>query len=210
VKSLTSWTNIGAAYSSFNGISLTLNYQTNTGGNLAPASFSTPAVSGRPDANGQFTYTQEREAMSSTGPIPEGNYSIDPSQVRELTLKDEIIGTAGAVTQLFGSKTGAFPGGSAAWGMGRMPINPSSVQVFNPSTSDFVTRSGFTIHGGTSAGSAGCIDLMRGESTFFSVLKQATSSPIRLQVDYSGVTGPVSSPFNSDGTGFSNEQPLRR
>jgi hypothetical protein len=77
---------------------MNLHHQTNTGGNLAPATLSLPAVSGRPGADGKFDYSQEREAMSSVGPIPEGNYSLDPSKVRPLTLKDEIIGKGMAWT----------------------------------------------------------------------------------------------------------------
>lgn len=209
-QSMTSWTNIGTAHAAFNGTSLTLNYQTNTGGNLAPASFTTPAVSGRPGVNGTFDYSPDRQAMADTGPIPEGSYSLDPSKIRELTFKDELIGKGAAWTQLLGIKTGAFPGGSTAWGMGRMPIEPNSVQVCDPSTSLMVTRDKFTVHGGTSAGSAGCIDLMRGESRFFSMLQLASTSPIKLTVDYKGLSTPVVSPFNADGTGFSNEPPLKR
>lgn len=208
-QSMTSWTNIGTAYAAFNGTSLTLNYQTNTGGNLVPASFTTPAVSGRPGENGTFDYSPARQAMSATGPIPEGSYSLDPSKVRELTFGDELIGKGFSWTQLAGRKVGSFPGGSDAWGMGRMPIEPNSVQVCDPSTSLMVNRFGFTVHGGTSAGSAGCIDLMRGESTFFSKLKQASSSPIKLTVGYEGISSPVANPFNADGTGFSTDPTFR-
>jgi hypothetical protein len=209
-QDMTTWTNIGTSYASFDGTSLNLHYQTDVDGNNTPKTFSTPAVSGRPGADGTFDYSKSRQAMSSTGPLPEGSYSLDPSQIRPLTLKDEVIGKGMAWTQLLGRKTGSFPGGSTAWGMGRMPIDPSSVQVCDPTTSLMVTRSGFTVHGGISAGSAGCIDLLRGEMLFFSKLTQSSSSAIKLIVDYSGILAPVASPFNSDGTGFSSEPPLTR
>lgn len=209
-QNMTSWTNIGTAYASFDGTSMNLHSQTNKEGNLAPATLSLPAVSGRPNDAGKFDYSQKREAMPDVGPLPEGNYTLDPAKIRLLTLKDDVVGKTMAWTQLFDEKVGAFPGGSSAWGLGRMPIDPSVVQVFDPSTSTFISRSGFTVHGGTSPGSAGCIDLMRGEMLFFNKLQRSSTTAIRLIVDYSGILGPVANPFNADGTGFSTEPTILR
>ena len=193
--------NIGSEYVEFKGDKLTLNYQTkNSDGDLQAKSFSVPAVSGRPDENGLFDYSDSRQMNIGNGPLPEGKYTINPKEVRNLTLKDDLIGQGLAFTQLFGKKVGAFPGGDAAWGMARLGIDPNTVKVGN------VVRGGFTIHGGTSPGSAGCIDLMRTETSFFSKLQQySQSSSVLLRVDYSKITTPIASPFNSTGTGFYNE-----
>jgi hypothetical protein len=185
--------NIGQSYVSFNGTSLDLHYQTSDAkGNLSPQTYSTPAVSGRADANGNFDYSKDRQAMSNAGPLPEGNYSINPKAVQEMGIGDDLIGKASGLTSpITGQKFGSWPGGSDAWGFSRLDINPSSVSVGGN------TRSGFTIHGGTSAGSAGCIDCMSGQRTFFSQLQQHSggSSSVLLKVDYSGLNKPVSSPF---------------
>jgi hypothetical protein len=208
-KSKTTWNNIGTSYVSFTGNSLNLNYQTTDNkGNLQPNTFSVPAVSGRPNDAGEFDYSKTRQAVGSTGPLPEGKYSLDPSKVRELSLKDDIIGQGMAWTQVFGKKVGAFPGGNISWGMARMPIEPNSVNVIDPVSGNTVVRTGFTVHGGTSAGSAGCIDLMRCETLFFDKLKSVSTTPVALRVDYSGITTPIKSPFNSSGTGFTWEAPI--
>lgn len=208
-KNMTTWNNIGTSYVSFNGSSLNLNYQTtNTNGGRTPNVFSVPAVSGRPNDAGEFDYSKKQQAQGNTGPLPEGSYSINPAQIRELSLKDDIIGQGMAWTQIFGKKVGAFPGGNVSWGMARMPIDPKSVTVTDPETGKQIVRTGFTIHGGTSPGSAGCIDLMRCETLFFDKLKSVTTTPVILKVNYSNITSPIPSPFNSDGTGFSWETPI--
>lgn len=196
-KNMTTWSNIGTSYVSFDGNSLDLNYQkTDSRGNISPALFSVPAVSGQPDVNGNFDYSQGRQEMVGVGPLPEGNYKIDPAGIQTLSLGDDIIGTAGAFTQLLGKKVGAWPGGNYSWGMSRLDITPKSVDV------NGVSRSGFTIHGGQKAGSAGCIDCMRSETLFFDKLQKHSSGSILLKVDYSKLLKPIPSPFNSNGTGF--------
>jgi hypothetical protein len=92
------------------------------------------AVSGRPGENGEFDYSAERQKMSGKGPIPVGEYWIQPSQIWEngplRSLRNPYV----------------------AWGHYRVTIHPY------PSTETH-GRGGFFIHGGTTPGSAGCIDL---------------------------------------------------
>ena len=200
-KNMTTWKNVGTSYTEFNGTSLTLNYQkTDYKGNISPDKFSVPAVSGRPNENGEFDYSKERQKTPNEGPLPERSYTINPQAVQELSLSDDLIGTGLSWTQAFGKKVGGWPGGKYSWGLQRTDINPSSVTIGG------VTRSGFTIHGGESAGSAGCIDLMRCEAIFFKKLqKYSSGTTVILKVDYSHLKKPVASPFNEDGTGFSGE-----
>jgi hypothetical protein len=189
-------TNIGTSYASFDGTSLSLHYQVpGECGDLIAKTFSTPAVSGRPNDWGVFDYSLERQKMGDVGPLPEGDYSINAAELRELTYLDDLIGSGLSFTQAFGKKNGAFPGGVYSWGFGRIPIYPSSVVI------DGVIRQGFTIHGGSAAGSSGCIDLMRGETLFFSKMKMYSSGPVVLRVGYNGVIWSLN-PFNSTGTGF--------
>lgn len=189
-------TNIGTAYASFDGNSLDLHYQVKDEcGDLIAKTFSTPAISGRPNDKGLFNYTFQNQKNVGSGPLPEGNYTISITDLREMTLHDDVIGKGLSFTQLLGKKYGSFPGGIDSWGFGRIPIEPKSVVI------DGVTRTGFTIHGGNDAGSAGCIDLMRGETLFFSKMKQHTNGPIILQARYEK-TMVIISPFNSTGTGF--------
>jgi hypothetical protein len=95
-----------------------------------------PAVSGRPAGDGSFDYSPERQHQMSVGPIPAGGYWLDPSQLVDLRER-----------WLYSIRY------EMAWGTHRITIHPfDSTHTFG--------RGGFFIHGGTSAGSAGCIDLV--------------------------------------------------
>ena len=139
------------------------------------AVFSAPAVSGRPLADGSFDYSVARQKMGSTGPIPAGNYNINPQATQWWTSQSFTTRTA-AFLGLVGVKAGSWPGGLFAWGVARTWITPNGADVYG--------RSGFTIHGGTSPGSAGCIDLMGNDLRFFRTLQNYNLNSIPLQVAY--------------------------
>lgn len=44
------------------------------------------AVSGKPDKDGKFDYSTERQKLSGIGPIPAGEYWINPSEIWQNTL----------------------------------------------------------------------------------------------------------------------------
>ena len=113
------------------------------------------AVSGRPDENGNFV---EIQSYWKTNPI---NVILAPIH------------------------KGKFPGGSFAWGYYRVWIeNPDIVNVYNYELKTLITRSGFSIHGGITPGSAGCIDLYKNANRFFRRLRKSLSDNIRLNVNY--------------------------
>jgi len=112
------------------------------------ASMIYPAVSGRPVGPAEFDYSSERQKLASQGPIPEGAYWIQPSQLwRNNWLKDKLIAPR------------------AAWGNYRLTIHPYP-------TTPTHERGGFFIHGGSSPGSAGCIDLTSHMDSFVSALER--------------------------------------
>ena len=96
--------------------------------------------------------------------MPEGEWQVDPGKIDRFRWYDP------RDWDWWG------PWGRSAWGNWRVPIDrvPSS-----PKTS----RYGFFIHGGSTWGSAGCIDLCRGDESFFRVL-ETYKQPIPLTVDY--------------------------
>lgn len=105
-------------------------------------------VSGRPMDSGGFDYSPARQRESRVGPIPPGQYRIQPSQMwtnRWYNLAPR-----------------------AAWGGNRITIH-----IF-PGTQTY-GRGGFFIHGGTHAGSAGCINLHGQMEDFVRDLKAATA-----------------------------------
>ncbi|WP_082012116.1 tlde1 domain-containing protein [Burkholderia sp. A9] len=106
-----------------------------------------PAVSGRPDSRGNFDYSSARQQMENVGPIPPGRYWIQPSQMwtnRWYNLASR-----------------------AAWGDHRLTIHVM------PGTRTF-GRGGFFIHGGSHAGSAGCINLNSRMEGFVRDIEAAT------------------------------------
>lgn len=107
-----------------------------------------PAVSGKPDANGKFDYSVARQKVPYQGPIPAGEYWVQPSQMWENSWLKNIIRTP-----------------RSAWGNFRLTIHPY------PNTETY-GRGGFFIHGGVSAGSAGCIDLTVHIDKFVDMLKK--------------------------------------
>lgn len=142
--------------------------------------FSYKAVSGRPLEDGSFEYSKQRQKMEKIGPIPEGEYYINPQEIQyadDRTMIDKVAGLVGVVV----NRGGTMPGGKFAWGIGRVWIHPQSVII------DGVLRTNFSIHGGTDAGSAGCIDLTSNDKPFFDTLEKykGDCTKIKLIVDYS-------------------------
>lgn len=136
--------------------------------------FRLKAVSGRAQKDGSFDYSISNQKNKGVGPIPEGGYTINPSEIQytgNRTIVDAIKG-------IFGR--GTFPSGVSSWGYGRVWISPDEgTNVYG--------RSGFTIHGGKVYGSAGCIDLGPHSKLFFKVLMKFKSEgqrSVSLNVKY--------------------------
>ena len=118
--------------------------------------YTVDAVSGEPDKNGHFDYTDKNQ-WTNHGPVPEGVYYIDILQIQHISFLDDFLGFYGR---------GGWSGGSWEWGHERVFINPNEV------TKNGITRSGMAIHGSYDGpGSWGCIDLMRNERKFFNKLE---------------------------------------
>ena len=104
-----------------------------------------PAVSGKPDKNGHFNYSEERQKISNIGPIPEGDYWINPKELQE-------------------NAWWRFRNPRDAWGNYWITIHSY------PETNTY-KRGGFFIHGGSEEGSAGCIDLTHNMKNFVNILR---------------------------------------
>ena len=124
------------------------------------------ARSGRKNAAGLFDYSTGNQKASFTGPIPEGQYWIQPSELAEKPAAYEFW-------------RGSWP--VAGWGNYRITIHPL------PGTLTY-GRGGMFIHGGAVWGSAGCVDLTYGMDSFAAVIRPMTSCHIPLTVKYNGVT----------------------
>ena len=102
------------------------------------------AVSGRDECMSN----KDCQKQKNKGPIPEGTYTLGETQT--INLIDEILGLL---------RKGCWPGGFSAWGNTRTWLKPDN----NTNT---YGREGFSIHGGLTAGSAGCIDLTSENNEF--------------------------------------------
>jgi hypothetical protein len=100
--------------------------------------------------SGQDDYQSARyQHIPNKGPIPEGLYYARQSRRQNVSALDAAWGT---FTGLFNIDHGKWKGGPAAWGLQRVWLEPDS-------QTNTYGRSGFSIHGGLSKGSAGCIDI---------------------------------------------------
>lgn len=119
------------------------------------------AVSGSPTDTGGFDYSPARQRENGKVPIPPGQYWIRPSRM--------------------GTNHWYNLASRAAWGNLRITIHVM------PGTNTF-GRGGFFVHGGTHAGSAGCINLRGRMEDFVRDLQAATAKCpdcyIRLTVGY--------------------------
>jgi hypothetical protein len=139
---------------------------------LRAGNLSWTAVSGRP-VLGNFDYSPQRQRDQGEGPVPEGAYWVDPRQVAD--LRDRWFYSF------------RF---EDSWGTHRLTIHPlHSTHTFG--------RGGFFIHGGTSPGSRGCIDLTSEMANFANwIAKIPRGEQVRLTVDYGNApaTTPAGAP----------------
>ena len=107
------------------------------------------AQSGRDDYQ-----SAQYQNVANKGPIPEGTYYANQNQRQNITAFDAVAGTGIGIANKLGANIhrGKWNGGPISWGTKRVWLQPDA----NTNT---YGRSGFTIHGGWSKGSAGCIDI---------------------------------------------------
>ena len=143
------------------------------------------AISGHADENGNYDFSKERQKVRSEGPIPEGEYLIpsnktkDPGERGNWDLEDwEYRRKNRWPWQVKLEKRGPV-----AWGRNFGRLEPK------PGTETY-GRHSFNIHGGTSKGSAGCIDMGNNEKEFFEELRRdfAKEGEATVIVDYSGAS----------------------
>ena len=130
------------------------------------------AYSGKP-INGELLYTVERQKKKGEGPIPEGTYWINPAEFhdnRPAAYWNDFI------------DDGAGDAHLNSWGKHRITIHPFT-------TTETFGRGGFFLHGGSTPGSAGCIDVLDKISEVRTLIEEAaephgTGCQIHLKVDY--------------------------
>lgn len=125
-----------------------------------------PAVSGRPGTQGP-----ECQSYPDNGPLPQGSYRAKISELQHY----EDIDTWDRIKSNLGG--GPWRGGTRSWGNYRVWLAPDPhAQTFG--------RDNFSIHGGSTPESAGCIDLT-GEMDDFADLMQALGQDeVDVQVEY--------------------------
>ena len=107
--------------------------------------------------------------LKDKGPIPEGLWDVDYHRTQHFEDSNWLDRIAGIFMH------GKWKGGKMSWGDHRTWIYP----IGNTNT---YGRSGFSIHGGTYPGSAGCIDLTTHNDSFHNWLKN--NKHIILKVKY--------------------------
>ena len=133
-------------YLNFNGKQLKMTVTRKTDRACFAKSFFYKAVSGQP-IKGKYDYGKWRQGFENLGPIPEGRYWINPTELWENGILK-------------------FHASRASWGDFRISLHPYR-------GTNHRGRGGFFIHGGTSLGSGGCIDLTGNMNRFVRELGQA-------------------------------------
>lgn len=113
--------------------------------------------------------SKEHQTIKNHGPIPEGSYIVNPASTQQYegSFRNVLLGFIGK---------GTWPGGTSSWGFHR-------TWIFATPGSDTYSRGGFSIHGGSPPGSAGCIDLTSNNEHFHTWLTQY-NKPVLLKVKY--------------------------
>ena len=94
------------------------------------------------------------QPIKNKGPIPEGTYYANQDQRQNIDLLYAIGETGSAMLNSIGIKTkqGKWKGGPISWGTKRVWLIPDE-------KTNTYGRDNFSIHGGLTKGSAGCIDI---------------------------------------------------
>ena len=141
-------------------------------------------------------FSVEAQKMRDKGPLPEGVYMVPQAryQKRPEELWESTLGWIGR---------GKWKWGYSAWGDHRIWLEPQS-------GTELYGRSNFSIHGGTSPGSAGCIDLVEGMPEFVARF-HAYGKDIILNVDY-GIQryAPSHTPNKAPTESFSHHNSYRK
>ena len=122
------------------------------------------AVSGLPDKNKNFDYSVESQKKKDRGPIPEGKYWVRPDEFWENAFYK-------------------FWAPDSSWGNYRITLHPFK-------NTETYGRGGFFIHGGSTPGSKGCVDLSGEMDGFYNTVQNLIGDNsvchIELFVVYNG------------------------
>ncbi len=101
-----------------------------------------------------------KESVKDIGPVPQGKYAVDPSNIENLQPSDD-------------------------WGLHRVKLEPYDATVDRMKNCFKLIRTGMYIHGGNVLGTHGCIEINndKEEKDFFKKLKDYAKK-IELEVRY--------------------------
>jgi hypothetical protein len=100
-----------------------------------------------PATSGRAGYQSKAfQMVKDKGPLPSGKWLVLQKNYQKMPPRDWIERIAAELGRT------AWPGGKSSWGQHRIWLTPAAGTATHG-------RSGFSIHGGSSPGSAGCIDL---------------------------------------------------
>lgn len=125
-----------------------------------------PAVSGKEN----FGSGQDQKKVNY-GPIPEGTYDIKQSRYQTISARNRVLGWVGS---------GEWAGSVRGWGTERVWADPTKETEASGLT---FGRKDMAIHGGSSPGSAGCIDLTDRMADFAKEFRKM-GVDLKLYVDY--------------------------
>lgn len=123
--------------------------------------------------SGRIEYQDKKyTSLKNLGPVPEGVWHVN--QDRFQNYDETQTTTMQNIKNYLGG--GQWKGGKSIWGNNRVWIEPAK-------GTDSQGRTALSIHGGSSLGSAGCIDLADGMDDF-TYMYRTYGRDIKLKVKY--------------------------
>lgn len=116
---------------------------------------------------------KEYQNLENLGPIPEGTYYAPQSERQEITPFDAGVGTLAYL----GGNVGKWKKSLPAWGTKRVWLKPDE-------QTNTYGRNNFSIHGGWSKGSRGCIDIPYQTGRLWKYLDNCDEDEVPLYVRY--------------------------
>ena len=124
-----------------------------------------------PGTSGRDGYQDSKyQSYKNIGPIPEGLCDVNYHNNQHLEYSNLLDRIAGRIGR------GKWKGGERSWGTHRTWIYPIG-------DTNTYGRSGFSIHGGNSLGSAGCIDLTTHNNSFHNWLENHKQVILKVKYD---------------------------
>ena len=157
---------------------------TGQSGRLVPLTDADAKASGADQVTATYMNDKRFVGVTDFGPIPEGTYAFRAPAIERFSFTDQFWMTVDGIVGKHESIVNGATIHTGDWGSGRVALNPQGrLKPGPPGIGDVYKRTGFFLHGGSLAGSSGCIDVGGHFDTLVEFL-QGYRKPVIVTVSY--------------------------